>query len=110
VPPAGGRAQAIAEAEAEPLLEEAFERLHLEHLHGRVLELLGTVARLGSGDRLHAAEELEDVAAGREHAHRAVDAGLAVVDVADDLTARGSAERTTAASAAASATSRAMWS
>ena len=48
VPPAGGRAQAIAEAEAQPLLQEAFERPHLEHLHGRVLELLGTVAGLGA--------------------------------------------------------------
>jgi len=83
VPPARELAHPVAEAKAQPLLEEALERARIADLDRGVLELDRPVAVLEVLPRLHAAEELEDVTAGPLDAQRAVDAGLAVVHLGE---------------------------
>jgi len=70
-----------------PSLRKALEAGLVAHLDGHVLELDRAVARLEHLVGLHPAEQLEDVALGAAQAQSAVDAGLAVVDVAQQLPA-----------------------
>ena len=63
--------------------------LHAEDLAREVLEVRGPVAGRRGVDGFHAAEQLVDVACGRLHLERAVDARLAVVDTAEHRAAGG---------------------
>ena len=68
-------------------MRKALEAGLVAHLDGHVLELDRAVARLEHLVGLHPAEQLEDVALGAAQAQSAVDAGFAVVDVAEQLAA-----------------------
>ena len=89
VPPGGEEAHAVREAQAEAVGEEALLGAVVGDLAGEVLELDRPVAGRRRVGRLHAAEELVDVAAGGADLQRAVDAGLAVVDAAEQRAAGG---------------------